>query len=303
MTERRQLLTATATATGIGLAAALGQASAQSRGRPLAGRAALITGAARGIGRATALALARLGADVALLDIARPDAIPQTGYKLASAADLEEAARLVGEAGVRALPLTADIRERTATDAAMARAAEAFGGLDILVANAGINVGSGAATTLDPAAWQALMDVNLTGTWHTVRAALPGLRRRGAGRIVIVTSIQARRGAESSGAYAATKWALTGLMKSLALELGGEGITVNAVAPSAVNTMMGHRGHPRPEPDPRAAAERLGFVLPRGILQPEEIAEAIIFLCGPGAGTMSGITLDVNAGQSGELSA
>jgi NAD(P)-dependent dehydrogenase (short-subunit alcohol dehydrogenase family) len=302
MTERRHLLTAAA----MGLAAGAGEAAAQSRqassDRPLAGRAALVTGAARGIGRATALALARQGADVALLDIARPDAIPQAGYRLASAEDLAEAVRQVAATGARALPLAADIRDRAATEAAAGRAAAEFGGLDILVANAGINVDRGALARIDGEAWQALLDVNLTGTWHTVRAALPGLRQRGGGRIVITTSIQARRGVDNSGAYAATKWGLTGMMKSLALELGPENITVNAVAPTAVDTVMVHRGRPLQEPaDPREAGKQRGHVLPRGILQPEEIAQAIAYLCGPAAGAVSGVTIDVNAGQSGGL--
>ncbi|MCB4821015.1 SDR family oxidoreductase [Roseicella aerolata] len=300
MTERRHLLTAAA----LGLAAGTGEAGAQPRPGPLAGRAALVTGAARGIGRATAILLAQQGADIALLDIARPEAIPQTGYRLASAEDLAEAARLVAANGVRALPLAADLRDRAATEAAIGRAVGELGGLDILVANAGINVSRGAVTAVDAEAWQALLDVNLTGTWHSVRAALPGLRRRGGGRIVLVTSIQARRGAENSGAYAATKWGLTGLMKSLAHELGPEGITVNAVAPTTVSTVMVHGGRPREEPaDPREAGKRLGYLLPRPMLQPEEIAQAIAYLCGPGAGAVSGVTLDVNAGQSASLSA
>jgi NAD(P)-dependent dehydrogenase (short-subunit alcohol dehydrogenase family) len=151
-------------------------------------------------------------------------------------------------------------------------------------------------------AWQALLEVNLTGTWHSVQAALPGLRRRSGGRVVVTTSIQARAGTDRSGAYAATKWGLTGLMKSLALELGPENIAVNAVAPTAVETMMVTRGRPREEPaDLREAAKRLGHVLPRRMLQPEDIAEAIAFLCSPAAGAISGVTLDVNAGQSARI--
>ena len=188
---------------------------------------------------------------------------------------------------------------------AAAEAARAFGGdggLDILVANAGIAI-NGKLARPDPEAWQALLDVNLTGTLHTVQEALPHLRRPG-GRIVVVTSVQARTGSAELGAYAATKWALTGLMKSLALELGPEGIAVNAVAPTGVDTAMirrtaGEGGNP----DAGWRVRLAGHALPIQLLEPREIATAIAFLAGPGAGFVSGTTVDVNAGRSAQLSA
>ncbi|WP_052214489.1 SDR family oxidoreductase [Belnapia sp. F-4-1] len=299
MTERRQLFAAAATT----LALATATAEAQPA-RPLAGRTALVTGAARGIGRATALALARLGADVALLDIAAPDAIPALrGYRLATRAELDEAVRLAAEQQVRTLPLVADIRDAAALRAAAARLDAELGGPDILVANAGIAI-NGALAEPAPEAWQAMLDVNLTGTLNTIQAMLPGMRRRGrGGRIVITTSVQARMGARGSGAYAATKWALTGLMKSLAAELGPEEITVNAVAPTAVETPMIHRGGDAPQPDPRRAAASAGHALPIPVLPPDQVADAIAFLCGPGALYVSGTTLDVNAGRSAQFTA
>ncbi len=303
MTERRQLFAAAATT--MALAATPGTAQVA---RPLTGRTALVTGAARGIGRATALALARLGADCALLDIAAPEAIPALrGYRLATRAELDQAVRLVGEQQVRTLTLVADIRDAAALQAAAARLDAELGGPDILVANAGIAI-NGSLAEPDAAAWQALLDVNLTGTLNTIQAMLPGLRRRPrgegtSGRIVITTSVQARMGARTSGAYAATKWGLTGLMKSLAAELGPEEITVNAVAPTAVETPMLHRGGDAPQPDPRRAAAFAGHALPIPVLPPEQVAEAIAFLCGPGARYISGTTLDVNAGRSALLTA
>ncbi|MBL6076363.1 SDR family oxidoreductase [Belnapia sp. T18] len=298
MTERRQLFAAATT-----LALATTTAGAQPA-RPLTGRTALVTGAARGIGRATALALARLGADVALLDIAEPDAIPALrGYRLATRAELDEAVRLTAEEQVRTLPLVADIRDADALRAAAKRLDAELGGPDILVANAGIAINGNLAEP-DPAAWQAMLDVNLTGTLNTIQAMLAGMRRRGrGGRIVITTSVQARMGARGSGAYAATKWALTGLMKSLAAELGPEEITVNAVAPTAVETPMVHRGGDAPQPDPRRAAAFAGHALPIPVLPPSQVADAIAFLCGPGALYVSGTTLDVNAGRSAQLTA
>jgi NAD(P)-dependent dehydrogenase (short-subunit alcohol dehydrogenase family) len=301
MTEQRRTFLSAA---AFGLPAAVAAAPAAAQGgaaaKPLAGKAALVTGAARGIGRAAAVELARQGADVALLDIAEPDAIPELrGYRLASRAELEEAARLVRAGGVRALPLVADVRDWEATRRAAERAAREFGGrLDVVVANAGIAI-DGRLARHEPAAWKAMLDVNLTGTLHTVQAALPALRRPG-GRIVLVTSVQARAGSAASGGYAATKWGMTGLMKSLAQELGPEGITVNAVAPTAVDTPMigratekGGRAHP--------CASHSGHALPVEVLEPKEIATAIAFLAGPGAGFVSGTTLDVNAGTSARL--
>ncbi len=302
MTERRQLFAAAATTMALAATAAEAQTQAPI-GRPLAGRTALVTGAARGIGRATALALARLGADIALLDIADPEAIPALrGYRLATRAELDEAVRLAGEQQVRTLPLVADIRDAGALHAAAERLEAELGGPDILVANAGIAI-NGDLAVPDPAAWQAMLDVNLTGTLNTIQAMLPGMRQKAkgggiGGRIVITTSVQARSGARGSGAYAATKWALTGLMKSLAAELGPEEITVNAVAPTAVETPMVHRGGDAPQPDPRRAAAFAGHALPIPVLPPEQIADAIAFLCGPGALYISGTTIDVNAGRS-----
>lgn len=302
MAERRRTVLSAA---ALGLSAAAAPAAAQpNAAKPLAGKAALVTGAARGIGRATAVELARQGADVALLDIADPDAIPELrGYRLASRAELEEAARLVRAEGARALPLVADLRDWDGMRRAAERAAGEFGGgLDVLVANAGIAI-NGKLARHDPAAWRAMLDVNLTGTLHTVQAALPKLRRPG-GRIVLVTSVQARTGSAESGAYAATKWGMTGLMKSLAAELGPEGITVNAVAPTAVDTPMIRRATDGSEnANPRTAEPRSGHALPVDVLEPREIAAAIAFLAGPGAGFVSGTTLDVNAGKSAQLSA
>jgi NAD(P)-dependent dehydrogenase (short-subunit alcohol dehydrogenase family) len=305
MTERRQILSAA----GLGLAVtAAVSAAAQDAavGRPLTGKTALVTGAARGIGRATAVALARQGADVALLDIADPDAVPALkGYRLASRVELDEAVNLVRAEGVRALPLVADIRRPEAMREAAATLTQALGGgPDILVANAGIAI-DGPLTEPDPAAWQALQDVNLTGTLNTVQAALPGMRRGGpGGRIIIVTSVQARMGVARSGGYAVTKWGLTGLMKSLAAQLGAEEIKVNAVAPTAVETAMIHRGGSGGgAADPRKAATEAGHTLPIPVLPPEAIADAIVFLAGPGAAFVSGMTLDVNAGRSAHLTA
>ena len=292
---------------GLGAAAALAgrPAGAQDGGgaRPLAGRVALATGAARGIGRATAVELARHGADVALVDIADAGAIPALPYPLASRADLDEAARLVEAQGARALPLVADVRELAAMQGAAERTLAELGALDVAVANAGVWMATAPAEAQGEA-WRTVLDVNLVGASHTVDAALPGLRRRVGGRVVIVSSQNARVGAADAPAYAASKWGVTGLMKSLALALGPDGITVNCVAPTAVDTVLLRQG-PFAGLDAAAmeAAAEEGHALPAGMLPPEAIAGAVAFLAGPEARFVSGMTLDVNAGRSARLSA
>ena len=293
---------------GLGAAAAVlagGPAGAQEEAgaRPLAGRVALVTGAARGIGRAAAVELARHGADVALVDIAQPDAIPALPYPLATREEFDEAARLVEAEGARALPLVADVRDLAAMQGAAERTLAEFGALDIVVANAGVWMATSPGQAQHDV-WQTVLDVNLLGVNHTVDAALPGLRRSDGGRIVIVSSQNARGGSGQAPAYAASKWGVTGLMKSLALALGSEGITVNCVAPTAVDTVLLRQG-PFAGMDAPAmeAAAREGHALPAGMLQPEAIAGAIAFLAGPEARFVSGATLDVNAGRSARLAA
>lgn len=274
-----------------------------SSSRPLLGKSALVTGAARGIGRAISITLARHGADVALLDIADPNAIPAVrGYRLASLEDLQESVRLTSAEGVRTLPLVADIRDRAAIEGATRRAVSEFGALDILVANAGVAVDD-RLETLDPESWRAVVDVNLTGTMQTALAALPSLKRPGA-RIIIITSLQARLGVPDSMSYSTTKWALTGMMKSLAAQLGPEGITVNAVAPTAVDTAMLRRtGGGFSSGDAGTNAKAMQNALPVGALRPQDIADGVAFLAGPAAHFISGTTLDINAGRSAQITA
>jgi NAD(P)-dependent dehydrogenase (short-subunit alcohol dehydrogenase family) len=269
----------------------------------LDGQVAFVTGAARGIGRATAVELARHGADVALLDIAAPDAIPELPYPLASADELGAAVDFVRQQGARAITIVADVRDLAAMQAAAERTVAELGGLNVAVANAGVWVETSPGQARH-APWQVVLDVNLLGVNHTVDAALPFIRRGQGGRIVIVSSQNARGGSAQTPAYAASKWAVTGLMKSLALALGPDGIAVNAVAPTAVDTVLLRQG-PFAGMDEAAMNEvmRQENPLPVGVLQPEEIASAIAFLAGPEARFVSGVMLDVNAGRSGRLTA
>lgn len=308
--DRRSLIMSAAAASAG--AAAAGPAFAQgapasggapTTGRPLAGRIALVTGAARGIGRATAVALARAGADVALLDIADPGAFPFMPYPLASREDLAEGVRVVEAEGVRALPIVADVRDLPALQQAVAQTREHFGRLDIVHANAGININDDDVANYDPDVFDAIHAVNVRGVANTIKAAADALPRPG-GRIVVTTSLAARSGS-SSFAYASSKWGASGVMKAAALNLSPEGITVNAVAPGPVETMMAYREFGgRWTEDTQEQADRdarEGNVLPVNQTQPEAIGRAVVFLASPESDHISGMTLDVNAGRSAKF--
>ncbi|GAB4211530.1 MAG: hypothetical protein OHK0022_46140 [Roseiflexaceae bacterium] len=193
--------------------------------QPLAGRVALVTGAGRGIGRATALELARLGAAVALL--AR------------SAPELEEAAAAVQAAGGRAFVLTADVGDVAAAPAAVERVAAELGPVDVLINNAGVLGPLGVTAASDPAHWSQTIAINLTGAYAYLRATLPGMLERGWGRIVNVSSGAALgSGVPNLSAYSVSKAGMDLLSRAVAAEIAGSGVTVNAVYPGIVETAM-----------------------------------------------------------------
>jgi NAD(P)-dependent dehydrogenase (short-subunit alcohol dehydrogenase family) len=277
---------------------------------------AVITGAARGIGRAAAVALARAGADVAGIDICAP-VNSQFGVDAATPNDLRETGRLIEATGRRWLELVCDQRDRSALDAAAVQAAEKFGGIDILFANAGTQ-GFQPLLEMDDLHWQTHVDVNLTGTANALRTFAPYLVRRGGGRIIVTASTQGRHGTLQGAAYSASKWGIIGLMKSAALELGKHRITVNAVIPGLIDTpLTRHRERyaqalaaAGKEPtgtstDEDAARQILTASSPLGVpwIEPEAVAAVVVFLASDDACMVSGATYDVTAGDSAHYTA
>jgi NAD(P)-dependent dehydrogenase (short-subunit alcohol dehydrogenase family) len=281
----------------------------------LHGKAAIVTGAARGIGRATAVAFAREGADVMGIDIAGP--VSSTlEVEPATPEELAETGRLVEAVGARWRQARLDQRDLRALRAAAREARAAFGRLDILFANAGIQAFKPILDWED-ADWQDTIDVNLTGTCNAIRAIAPHLVENGGGRIIVTSSTQGRHGTKYGAAYSASKWGIIGLMKSAALELGAHKITVNAVIPGLIDTPLTRRRlrYAQAVDDfeskqPTAileaeAKEKLMAKSPLGVpwIEPEAIAPAVVFLASDEAYMVSGATYDVTGGDSANFTA
>ena len=266
----------------------------------LDGKVALITGGARGQGRSHAVALAREGADIAVCDI--DDGIASVPYELATAADLAETVRLVEALDRRCLGVRADVRDLAQMQAAAERTISELGHIDIVLANAGIASNSPIATMTDQQ-WQDIIDVDLTGVFYTFRAVVPHLIERGFGRIVATSSIIARMGGTNSGHYVAAKWGVIGLVKSLSLEVADHGITVNAVLPAGVNTALLHNKATykalRPDlDDPTREDIEPMFAQGPGLLEPEDVSNAILFLVTDRRGHLNGEVLTMSGGIS-----
>lgn len=206
-----------------------------ARGGRLDGKVALITGAARGIGRAQAVRFAQEGADIVALDVCGP--IDTVLVPHSTPDDLDTTASLVREADGRVHPEIVDVRDLAGMRAATDRGAARFGGLDVVCATAGIT-SRGMAVELDENAWRTMLDVNLTGVWHTCRAGVPHLIARGAGSVILTSSIAGLRGLVGVAHYTAAKHGVVGLMRSLANELAPHHVRVNCVNPTNVDTPM-----------------------------------------------------------------
>jgi len=262
----------------------------------LDGRVAFITGGARGQGRAHALALAAEGADVVVADAPRPMNLT---YPLGTEDDLRRTAKEIQELGGRCLPIAVDVRDAAAVSAAVEETVSSLGSLDILVANAGV-VSTGPLEQVTDEIWHQLVDTNLTGVFHTLRAAIPVMRRQRFGRIVVTSSMGGRMGIPELGAYNATKWGVIGLAKSLALEVAKEGITVNVICPTTVHTPMVQPVGGDDVPDDLVRRMMKANPIPQPWIEPEDVTRGLLYLV-TDPGVVTGSVLEIALGGSARI--
>ncbi|OZC76331.1 SDR family mycofactocin-dependent oxidoreductase [Rhodococcus sp. 06-418-1B] len=260
-------------------------------------KVAFITGVARGQGRAHAVRLAKEGADIVGIDIA--DTLPGVPYDSATMADLAETADLVRAQGRSALLEQADVRDLGALKNVADRAVERFGGLDIVVANAGICI---------PATWDEstpkmfadTMDINVTGVWNTVMATAPHLMTRGGGSIVLISSLAGMKMQPFMVHYTTSKHAVTGMTRAFAAELGLHNIRVNSVHPGAVGTPMGSGTMVDRITATNASNPRLAPMgtpmLQQWLAEPEEVSAVVAFLASDDAKFMTAEHLSIDGG-------
>jgi NAD(P)-dependent dehydrogenase (short-subunit alcohol dehydrogenase family) len=259
-----------------------------------AGRVAFVTGAANGQGRAAALALAKEGANVAALDVAKPLAYP--GYALGTPEALDSLAEECKRLGVECLTFRADVRDDSAVGAAVAATAERFGRIDVLFNNAGV-CGYGLAHELTEEAWDAMIGVNLKGAWIVARHVMPHMMRQRSGVIINNSSVLGLRGAARLSHYAASKWGLVGLTKSWAIELAPYNVRVVSLHPTGVNTPMNDGLAALEGLTPLEIAERsAGNLLAVPWVEPEDVAAAVVFLASDRARFVTGSPFVIDAG-------
>jgi SDR family mycofactocin-dependent oxidoreductase len=267
------------------------------------GKVAFVTGAARGQGRSHAIRLAQEGADIIAVDLAgQIDSVP---YPMATPDDLAETVKEVEALDRRIIATQADIRDFGALKTAVEEGVAQLGRLDIVAANAGI-ASFGPAVDLTDQTWQDMIDVNLTGVWHTVKAAVPSIRAGGRGGSIILTSSAAGLKAYANAShYVSAKHGVVGLMRTLALELAPDMIRVNSLHPTQVNTPMVMNedtfrlfdpGAEHPTVESFRPISQAMNALPIPWVEPVDISNALLWLASDEARYVTGVTLPVDAG-------
>jgi SDR family mycofactocin-dependent oxidoreductase len=275
----------------------------------LEGRVAFVTGAARGQGRAHAVRLASEGADIIAIDICGPASDTVT-YPAATSEDLADTVRAIESTGRKVLAREVDIRDLAAQQQVVADGVEQFGRLDIVVANAGI-LSWGRMFEMSEEQWDSVIDVNLNGTWRTVRAAVPAMIEAGnGGSIIIVSSSAGTKATPGNGHYSASKHGLVAITNALAIEVGEYGIRVNSIHPYSIDT-------PMVEPDammeifgkypaflhsfkpmPYQPVNHDGKKGLKEFMTPEEVTDVVLWLASDGSATISGTQLAVDRGTA-----
>jgi (+)-trans-carveol dehydrogenase len=269
------------------------------------GKVAFISGAARGQGRAHAVRLAQEGADIIAVDICKQ--IDSVQIPLSTPEDLAETADLVKGHNRRIYTAEVDVRDYDALKAAVDAGVEQMGRLDIIVANAGIGNGGATLDKTSEGDWTDMIDVNLGGVWKTVKAGVPHILAGGrGGSIILTSSVGGLKAYPHTGHYVAAKHGVVGLMRTFAVELGAQNIRVNSVHPTNVNTPLfmndGTMKLFRPDlenpgPDDMKVVGQLMHTLPIGWVEPEDIANAVLFLASDEARYVTGVTLPIDGGS------
>jgi SDR family mycofactocin-dependent oxidoreductase len=268
------------------------------------GKVAFISGAARGQGRSHAVRLAQEGADIIAIDICGP--IENMAYPASTPADLAETADLVKAHNRRIVTAQVDVRDYDAVKATVDSGVEQLGRLDIIVANAGIGTFGNKLHKIREQIFQDMIDVNLSGVWHTVKAGVPHIiaGERG-GSIVLTGSVGSHKAMAYTGHYIAAKHGVIGLMRAFAVELGQHRIRVNSVHPSQVNTPMTMNDvtfklfRPdleNPGPEDFAPFSQMTHTLPVPWVEPVDISNAVLFLASDESRYVTGVSLPVDAG-------
>ena len=269
------------------------------------GKVAFITGAARGQGRAHAVRLAQEGADIIAVDICKQ--VESVQIPLSTPEDLAETADMVKGLDRRIYTAEVDVRDYDALKAAVDAGVEQLGRLDIIVANAGIGNGGATLDKTSEPDWTDMIDINLGGVWKTVKAGVPHILAGGrGGSIILTSSVGGLKAYPHTGHYVAAKHGVVGLMRTFAVELGPQNIRVNSVHPTNVNTpLFMNEGTMKlfrpdlenPGPDDMKVVGQLMHTLPIGWVEPEDIANAVLFLASDEARYITGVTLPVDGGS------
>jgi SDR family mycofactocin-dependent oxidoreductase len=268
------------------------------------GKVAFVSGAARGQGRSHAVRLAEEGADIIAVDICGP--IDNLAYPHSTPEDLAETVELVKAQNRRIVAAEVDVRDYDVLKALVDSGVEQLGRLDIIVANAGVGTDGRKLHKIRENVWQDMIDINLSGVWHTVKAGVPHILSGGrGGSIVLTSSVGGRKAYPNTGHYIAAKHGVIGLMRAFAVELGQDMIRVNAVLPSQVSTTMVMNDStfrlfrpdlPNPGPDDFAPISQMMHTLPVPWVDAIDISNAVLFLASDESRYITGVSLPVDAG-------